>query len=129
MPTPNKTIGDTSLSAWLVAPGVCWVQTRSPLVARKLSQRADSKLVARGVAGGYLRTFEFRHGLAWAGRLIARYTQKDEPTNAPFLRPISPSVRRSRPTGIQGRMPSKEAVSSSLESSQQPFQPKRIRRP
>lgn len=78
----TATIGTRELSAWQVAPGVTWVQTRSPLFARKLSQRGDSRLVARGVAGGYLRTFEFTHGLAWAGRLIARYTPNETPTNA-----------------------------------------------
>ena len=78
----SKTIGDRWLSAWQVAAGVTWVQTRSPLLARKLSQRSDSRLVARGVAGGYLRTYEFAHGLAWAGRLIARYTRNETPTNA-----------------------------------------------
>lgn len=69
----NKAIGDNSLSAWRVAPGVTWVQVRSPQFTRKLSQRADSRLVASGVAGGYLRIYEFQHGLAWAGRLIGRY--------------------------------------------------------
>jgi hypothetical protein len=75
------TLGNRELSAWLVAPGVTWVQTRSPQFARKLSQRGDSRLVVRGVAGGYLRTFEFQHGLTWARRLIARYTQNETPTN------------------------------------------------
>ncbi len=74
----TETIGDRWLSAWQVAPGVAWVQTRSPQFTRKLSQRRDSRLVARGVAGGYLRTFEFQRGLAWAGRLIARYQTKCE---------------------------------------------------
>ena len=77
------TIGNCELSAWQIAPGSTWVQTRSPQFARKLSQRGDSRLVVRGVAGGYLRTFEFKHGLAWARRLIARYQTKSEtPTNA-----------------------------------------------
>jgi hypothetical protein len=81
-PALNETIGDRKLCAWLVAPGTTWVQTRSPQFARKLSQRSDSRLVARGVAGGYLRTFEFHHGLAWARRLIARYTRNEMATNA-----------------------------------------------
>lgn len=72
------TIGNRELSAWQVVPGVTWVQTRSPQFARKLSQRSDSRLVMRGVVGGYLRTFEFLHGLAWARRLIARYTTANE---------------------------------------------------
>ena len=74
----SETIGDRELSAWLVAPGVTWVQTRSPLFAQKLAQRSDSRLVARGVVGGLLRTYEFHHELAWAGRLIARYQANGE---------------------------------------------------
>ena len=78
----TETIGDRWLSAWQVASGTKWLQTRSPQFARKLSQRSDSRLVVRGVAGGFLRTFEFPHGLAWAGRLIARYTKNGMATNA-----------------------------------------------
>jgi len=85
----TDTIGDRWLSGWLVTPGVTWIQTRSPQFARKLSQRSDSRLVARGVAGGYLRTFEFPHGLAWAGRLIARYTKNGTATNARKSAPVS----------------------------------------
>jgi hypothetical protein len=85
----SETIGTRELSAWKVASGVVWVQTRSPQFARKLSQRSDSRLVARGVAGGYLRTFEFPHGLAWAGRLIARYTKNGTATNARKSAPVS----------------------------------------
>ena len=86
----TETIGNRELSAWQVAPGVTWIQTRSPQFARKLSQRSDSRPVARGVAGGYLRIFEFQHGLAWAGRLIARYQTKTEtPTNAGKRLPAS----------------------------------------
>jgi hypothetical protein len=85
----TETIGDRALSAWQVAPGVTWIQTRSPQFTRKLSQRRDSRLVARGVAGGYLRTFEFQRGLAWAGRLIARYQTKCETlTNARKIAPV-----------------------------------------
>jgi len=87
-------IGSNELSAWQVAPGVTWIQTRLPQFARKLSQRSDSRLVAHGVAGGYLRTFEFHHGLAWARRLIGRYTASATLTNARKWRPISPMPRR-----------------------------------
>jgi len=74
------TIGDAALSAWRVAPGVVWVQTRLPKHAQRLSKRSDSRLVVTGVAGGYLRTFEFRDKtLGWAQRLIERYTKSDEP--------------------------------------------------
>ena len=88
----NIVIGDCLLCAWQPVPGVTWVQTRSPQFARKLSQRSDSRLVMRGVAGGYLRAFEFQHGLAWARRLIARYTPADEmPTNARITAPVQPA--------------------------------------
>ena len=77
------TIGGPELSAWLVTSGVTWVQPRLPLFARKLSQRNDSRLVARGVIDGNLLIFEFQHGLAWARRLITRYQTKNEmPANA-----------------------------------------------
>jgi hypothetical protein len=81
------TLGKHELSAWQVAPGLTWVQTRSPQFARKLSQRSDSRQVVCGVAGGYLRTFEFHHGLAWARRLIARYAAAETPTNARKIAP------------------------------------------
>lgn len=94
----TDTIGTHELSAWQVAPGVTWLQTRSPQFARKLSQRSDSRLVARGVAGGYLRTFEFPHGLAWAGRLIARYQSAEKITNARNSALASPVARRNAQT-------------------------------
>jgi len=95
----TETIGDRDLSAWLVARGVTWIQTRSPQFARKLTQRSDSRLVAQGVAGGYLRTFEFQRGLAWARRLIARYTKKETATNARIIAPVCPPRRRMAEVG------------------------------
>jgi hypothetical protein len=77
-------IGNTTLSAWRVSPGFIWVQTSSAQFDRKLSRRFDSQLVAYGVAGRYLRTFEFNHGLAWARRLIARYHQPAKVANNQF---------------------------------------------
>ena len=66
--------GTRELSAWRVAPGVMWVQTRVPDLAARLNKRSDSRLVMSGVAGGYLRTFEFAGKTpAWAQRLIGRY--------------------------------------------------------
>ena len=88
----NTVIGTAELSAWQPSLGIAWVQTRSPQFARKLSQRQDSRLVVRGVAGGYLRTFEFRHGHAWAHRLIARYTQNRKATSARLNIPGAPVV-------------------------------------
>lgn len=100
-PALNVAIGDRWLSAWQVAPGVCWVQTRSPQFARKLSQRSDSSLVVRGVAGGYLRTFSFPHGLAWARRLIDRYTRNEMPTNAVIKSPAEAESAAAGATGMR----------------------------
>jgi hypothetical protein len=72
--SPFTVLGDSDLCAWRVADSVIWVQTRLPKQAARLAQRADSRLVVRGVAGGYLRTFEFTgKTLAWAERMIGRY--------------------------------------------------------
>ena len=77
----NTVIGTRELSAWQITYGIVWVQSRDAFHTRRLSQRSDSRLVVRGVAGGYLKTFEFPHSLAWARRLIARYTRNEKPTN------------------------------------------------
>ena len=80
---PTDKIGDRELSAWQVGPGTMWVQTRCPECARKLSRRANTRLVATGVAGGFLRAFEVAKPLAWARRLIRRYqTGLETVTNA-----------------------------------------------
>ena len=85
-------IGTRDLCAWTTAPGFCWLQTRRPDFARKLSRRSDAQLVAVGVAGGFTRTFCFRHSLAWARKLIARYTASETRTNARKTAPESPAV-------------------------------------
>jgi hypothetical protein len=94
----NTAIGAAELCAWQPVRGVTCVQTRSPQFARKLSQRRDSRLVAYGVSGGYLRTFEFRHPLAWARRLIARYTRNGMATNGRVNGLRSPN-KASKPLG------------------------------
>jgi hypothetical protein len=86
----NTPIGDRDLSAWQIETGVTWVQSRSPIFARKLSQRTDARLVMRGVAGGFLRTFEFRHSLAWAQELITRYTRNEQATGTGDFSPGRP---------------------------------------
>jgi hypothetical protein len=84
----NEVIGGPELCAWQPIQGLTWVQTRSPGFALKLSRRRDSRLVVRGVAGGYLRTFEFGRPIAWAQRLITRYTLGETVTNAPKITPV-----------------------------------------
>ena len=77
----NITLGDRDLCAWQPVRGVVWVQTRNPNHARRMAKRSDGKLVAWGVAGGYLKTFEFEQSLAWAIRLMLRYTAAETTAN------------------------------------------------
>lgn len=90
----NSTIGDHDLCAWQPVPGVTWVQTRLPEHAKRMAKRRDAKQVAFGVAGGYLRIFEFRHPLAWAFKLIERYTLSKKSANRP--KTISAAFRNDR---------------------------------
>lgn len=69
-----EVIGNQQLCAWRVTQGRVWMQTREPDHAHELARRADSRLVARGVAGGYLRIYEFQHSISWARTLVQRYT-------------------------------------------------------
>jgi hypothetical protein len=66
------------ISAWSVATGVWWIQTREPRLARKLGRRSDTRLVAFGVVGGFLRIFEVRRSPSFVRRLTARYTASNE---------------------------------------------------
>jgi hypothetical protein len=84
----NTAIGDRDLCAWQPVRGIVWVQTRNPNHARGLAKRSDCKLVAWGVAGGYLKTFEFRQSLGWAARLMRRYTVAETTANAALGRAI-----------------------------------------
>ena len=88
----HSTVGQNQLCAWTVGPGVTWIQTRLPQVARKLAQRTDGRVVAYGVAGGYLKIFEFQQGLAWARQLIARYQRDEMATNERFLSLAGPTA-------------------------------------
>jgi hypothetical protein len=90
----NTAVGDRDLCAWQPVPGITWMQTRNPKHAERLARRQDGRLVARGVAGGYLRTFEFEKSLKWAMRLMARYTANETGTNAGFKRATAPGTNR-----------------------------------
>jgi len=102
----NEAIGGHELCAWQPARGVVWVQTRSPKHARRMAQREDGRLVVRGVAGGYLKTFEFRGSLTWAARLMKRYLTDKTATNEALGRAICPVASRAtragrgEPTGV-----------------------------
>src|SRR4051794_23661129 len=67
-----------SFSSWPVGSGVSWIQTGDPRFARKLAKRSDTRLVAVGVAGGFLRIFAMHRSPAFMRRLIARYEADNE---------------------------------------------------
>lgn len=86
----GDTVGTRELNAWQTAPGSVWIQTRSPEFARKLARRADCRLVAKGVAGGFLRTFIMPRPLTFARKLICRYIADETRTNDVKTAPASP---------------------------------------
>ena len=90
----NTAVGDRDLCAWQPVRGVTWVQTRNPDHARRMAKRRDGRLVVRGVAGGYLKTFEFSRSLAWAVRLMKRYLASETTANAASNRAICPPAKR-----------------------------------
>jgi hypothetical protein len=90
----NTAIGDQELCAWQPAKGTVWVQTRDPRHARRMAKRADARLVVRGVAGGFLKTFEFRQPMTWARRLINRYMAAEATANAGLNRAVCPVAGR-----------------------------------
>jgi hypothetical protein len=102
----NEAIGGHELCAWQPARGVVWVQTRDPQHARRMAKRGDGRLVARGVAGGYLKTFEFRGSLAWAAGVMKRYLTGETTPNEGLGRAICPRTSRAvragrgQPTGV-----------------------------
>jgi hypothetical protein len=90
----NTAIGDHDLCAWQPVRGIVWMQTRNPKHARCLAKRGDGRLVAYGVAGGYLKIFEFRQSLAWAVNLMNRYTAVEVTANEALGRAICPETSR-----------------------------------
>jgi len=85
-----------SICGWPVESGVWWIQTNDPVFARKLAKRSDTRLVAVGVAGGFLRIFEMPRSPAFIRRLIARYMA----ANARFR---DPGARDKAPNGAAGQ--------------------------
>ena len=69
---------DQPLCSWPVASGVSWIRTSEPRIARKLAKRSDTRLVAEGVAGGFLRIFEMHRSPAFMRHLTARYETANE---------------------------------------------------
>ena len=90
----NTAAGGRDLCAWQPVRGVVWVQTRNPNHARRIAKRSDGRLVAYGVAGGYLKTFELLRSLPWAVRLMNRYTAAEMTANAALGRAICPEKNR-----------------------------------
>ena len=98
----NDTVGGDIISAWLVKPGVCWIQTRSPYFALRLKRRSDSRLAATGVSGGFLRTFEVPRPLRWARRFIADHQTNETVPNERFSGQEPPTSRRKKKLAQRG---------------------------
>jgi hypothetical protein len=82
--------------AWKMWPGVIWVQVHDPRIAKLLLRRKDCRVVAKGIEGRYLRTFEFNgKELAWAEKLIRRL----ESISTAFSEPASPGARLGKRAG------------------------------
>jgi len=108
----NTAVGDRELCAWQPVRGIVWVQTRDPKHAKRMAERQDSRLVVRGVAGGYLRTFEFRHSMAWAGRLVNRYTAVETATNEALGRASCPRTNRNPESVVGSRRGGRSAAAA-----------------
>jgi len=87
------------------------VQTRDPKHAKRLAQRKDGRSVVVGVAGGFLRTFEFRHSLPWAVRLMNRYTADEVAANEALERARCPRTNR-YPESVVGSQSRRQIGSS-----------------
>ena len=90
----SDTFGTPELCTWRVGPRTCRFQTTRPDLARKLSQRSGTRLVAWSVAGGYLRVFE-ETIKPWRARdLVRRFLTA---TNGAFFKLKRPPARRKSP--------------------------------
>lgn len=107
----NTAVGNGELCAWQPVRGVVWIQTRDPKHAKLLAKRKAGRLVVRGVAGGFLRTFEFRHSLAGAVRVMARYSAAEETANAALERARCPRTNRN-PESVVGKESRRQIGSS-----------------
>jgi hypothetical protein len=96
----NTAIGNRDLCAWQPVRGVWWVLIRNPNHGRRLAQRKDGRLVARGVAGGFLRTFEFAGRADWGAELLARYTAAEKATGSSFGGQICPRTNPDLKTDV-----------------------------
>jgi hypothetical protein len=73
MKNPFYTYGPRELSAWQVAPGLFWIQTRDKDYARKLDRRKDTRKVEICGYNCFLRTYEMAGTWRKVKRLISRY--------------------------------------------------------
>lgn len=72
---------ESNVTAWRVGPCCSRIEVRTAAHAKRLRERGDTRLVAVGVAGGYLRVFEIRRPPWFVRKLVARYRVKEETRN------------------------------------------------
>ena len=112
----NAAVGDRASCAWQPVHGIWWVQTRKPEYAKQLGRHPDGRLVAWGVAGGFLRTFEFAKSTRWMIRLLARYTQNETCANDQVSLAICPRTKRAARTTTSPQANKAEAPAPEIGS-------------
>lgn len=66
------TIRGNRITAWSVSRRTFWVQTDCPAIARRLTRRRNSRLVAVSVGRAYLRIFELLGSRRLLRRIVTR---------------------------------------------------------
>jgi hypothetical protein len=112
-----KTYGPPELCTWCDGPGICRFQTTSPQIARKLSQRCGTTLVAWSVTKQYLRVFEEEIEPWRARRLVTRYLK---PTNGALLGGVAPQKVRKAAGRVVRAARRKEPFVGQLKSQNAP---------
>ena len=60
----------------------------APTPAQRLAKGSKGRLAMTGVAGAYLRTYEFCQSPAWAARLLRRHLFAEMTAGGPWIRPV-----------------------------------------
>jgi hypothetical protein len=117
MSEPFKTYGPPELCTWCYGSGICRFQTTSPQIARKLSQRSGTTLVAWSITKQYLRVFEEEIEPWRARRLVTRYLK---PTNGALLGGVAPQKVRKAVGRVVRAASRKEPFVGQLKSQNAP---------
>lgn len=67
-----ETVGNSAICAWRVAIDACWVQVRSPELARRVAKLEGARRVASNHEGPFLRIYEVPHHFAWVRNYVTK---------------------------------------------------------